>query len=381
MIKEVVYTTEDASEWSSVLPDEESAFGSVEFARVVEQHLGYRARLYVLQDDTSLIAYPFLMRPIRSSLLSEEICGRVSDTVSPDFTGPLARGTPTRALVVEFQKRLSAFLSSQNVVTEFIRLHPWKAFTGALRWQCLQVDREIVYIDLTWPEERLWRASFNGACRKNINRSRRENVRIFAARTMGDIREFYRVYVDTMKQRNALGHYFFSLDYFAAIFDQLRGSARFVLAEYRNQVVAGTLYLHDRDDVYSYLGGADSNFQQVRPTNAIIYDTILWGQREGKKRLILGGGYSPNDGILRFKASFSPQRSNFLVYRCVHLSEKYDALCRSWSSIYGRAAQTAAYFPRYRLLPSSEAQDSCYAARAAAPEPVETDCTNQIGGS
>lgn len=371
MLKEAVYTTEDATEWSSVLPDQESAFGSVEFARVVEQHLGYQARLYVLQDHTSLIAYPFLMRPIRSSLLSEETCGGVSDTTSPDFTGPLAQGTPTRSLAVEFPKRLSRVFSSQDVVAEFIHLHPWKAFTGALRGHGLQFDREIVYIDLTSPEEQLWRTSFNHACRKNINRSRRENVRIFEARTTGDIREFYRLYIETMKQRHALEHYFFSLDYFSAIFDQLRGSARFALAEYRNQVVAGTLYLHDRDDVYSYLGGADSNFQQVRPTNAIIYDTILWGTRQGKKRLILGGGYSPNDGIFRFKASFSPQRANFLVYRRVHLSEQYDALCRSWSSTYGRDVQAAAYFPRYRFLPNSEPQGSCYAAPAAAPESVE----------
>jgi lipid II:glycine glycyltransferase (peptidoglycan interpeptide bridge formation enzyme) len=272
---------------------------------------------------------------------------------------------------MEFPESLSAFLSSQDVVAEFVHLHPWKAFTGALRGDCLQFDREIVYIDLTWPEEQLWRSSFNYACRKNIDRSRRENVRIFEARTMGDIREFHRLYIHTMKERNAMKHYFFSLDYFSAIFDRLRGSARFVLAEYRNQVVAGTLYLHDRDDVYSYLGGADANFQHVRPTNAVIYDTLLWAKCQGKKRLILGGGYSPDDGVIRFKATFSPQRANFLVYRCVHQSEKYDALCRSWCRMYGRDVQASDYFPRYRLLPTSEPRSPCYAAPAAAPESIE----------
>jgi lipid II:glycine glycyltransferase (peptidoglycan interpeptide bridge formation enzyme) len=263
-------------------------------------------------------------------------------------------------LAAEFPKRLSRFLSSQHVVTEFIHLHPWKSFTKALRQHCLQFDREIVYVDLTWPEDRLWRHSFNHACRKNINRSRREHVRVFEARTVNDIREFHRVYVETMKNRKALPHYFFSLDYFAAIFEQLRGNARFTLAEYRDQVIAGTLYLHDRDDVYSYLGGSDVNFQHVRPTNAIIYDTIVWGQRQGKKRLILGGGHSVDDGIFRFKASFSPQRARFLVYRCIHLSEKYDALCRSWSRMYGPDVQTAGYFPRYRFLPNSESVESLY---------------------
>ena len=96
MLKEAVYTTEDANQWGSVLPDRESAFGSVAFATVIERHMGYQARLYVLQDQTSLIAYPFFMRPIRSSLLSEQTCGRVSDTTSPDFTGPhRARDTNT----------------------------------------------------------------------------------------------------------------------------------------------------------------------------------------------------------------------------------------------------------------------------------------------
>lgn len=188
---------------------------------------------------------------------------------------------------------------------------------------------------------------------------------------MGDIREFHRLYVQTMKERNALKHYFFSLDYFSAIFDRLRGSARFALAEYKNQVVAGTLYLHDRDDVYSYLGGADASFQHVRPTNAVIYDTVLWAKTHGKQRLILGGGYSPDDGVIRFKSSFSPQRANFLVYRCVHQSEKYDALCRSWFRLHGRDVQTAGYFPQYRFLPNSEPRGSCYAAPAAAPESIE----------
>jgi serine/alanine adding enzyme len=369
MFREAVYTTENAVQWDSVLPSHVSAFGSVQFARVIEELLGYQAQLYVLQERGSLIAYPFVMRPIRSALLAEASCCRFSDTASPDFTGPVARGVPTSPLAAAFPSRVSSFFSSQGVVTEFIHVHPWKAFTRALHPQCLQFDREIVYVDLTVPEEQLWRHSFTHACRKNIKRSRQENVRVFEARTLDDVREFYRLYTATMKQRRALEHYFYSLDYFTAIFERLRGSARFAMAEYRNELVAATLYLHDKDDVYSYLGGADASFQHVRPTNAVVYDTIVWGQRQGKKRLILGGGYSPDDGIFRFKASFSVHRADFLVYRRVHLPETYDALCRSHSSVYGREAQPAGYFPRYRV-PRFEPRSSCRGSTAAASESV-----------
>ena len=369
MLREAVYTTDDTAGWSSALPAGESVFGSVQFANVVREHLGCEPRLYVLQDSASLIAYPFFMRSIRPAFLGED-CGRLRDTTSPDFTGPLARGTPTRSLAVELPTRLSTFFSSQDVVSEFIHLHPWKALTRALRGHELQFDREIVYIDLTATEEQLWRHSFNHACRKNITRSKRENVRVFEARTTGDVREFHRLYIDTMKMRNARAQYFYPLDFFVSIFDQLRGAARFALAEYRDQLVAGTLYLHDRDDVYSYLGGADARFQHVRPTNAVVYDTILWGQREGKKRLILGGGHAPNDGIVRFKASFSAHRASFFVYRCIHLPETYDALCRACSEVQGGELGTGTYFPRYRLLAHSGPHEAPGDSAGAAPESV-----------
>src|SRR6267143_679797 len=353
MFKELVYTTHDSTRWRSVLPAQDNVFASVEFAQIIERYLDRKAQLYILKNGNAQIAYPFFFRPVRSLPAGEDFGAGLSDTVSPEFTGPLSQGGPVSPVAVEFPKRFRAFAVSQSVVAEFIHLHPWKALSSALPRDGLQFSREIVYVDLTWPEHQLW-PSFSHACRKNINRSQRENVRVFEAQTLGDVREFYRVYVQTMKYRNALRHYYFSLDYFWSIFEDLRVNARFVLAEYRNQIVAGTLYLHDRDDVYSYLGGADHNFQHVRPTNAIIYETILWSKRRGTKRLILGGGYSPNDGICRVKASFSPERMRFFVYKRVHLPEEYAALCRSWASTYGRDSESTGYIAPYRSLTAPE---------------------------
>ena len=46
----------------------------------------------------------------------------------------------------------------------------------------------------------------------------------------------------------------FTHEYFEAIRGQLGADARFVLAEYKGQVIAATLYLYDETDVFWYLG-------------------------------------------------------------------------------------------------------------------------------
>jgi hypothetical protein len=83
----------------------------------------------------------------------------------------------------------------------------------------------------------------------------------------------------------------------------------------------------------------------------VVYDTLQWAKTHGKRRLILGGGYTPDDGIFRFKASFSPLRARFQVYRQVHMPEHYRALCSAWAEHYGTPAASNGYFPAYRALP------------------------------
>jgi serine/alanine adding enzyme len=273
------------------------------------------------------------------------------DTISPEYTGPWAEGFSTLPGV--FQAQFALLCRQEKLVAEFAHLHPWNWCTACAEPSAVSFDREIVYLDLTLSEDQLWHESYTYACRKNIARTQKENVRVFTASTAEHVREFYRIYTHTMDRNNALEHYYFPLDYFQAFFEQMPQHARFVLAEWRDQIVAATLYLHDDVDVYSYLGGADQTFQQIRPTNAVVYDTIRWAQQQGKRRLILGGGYKPDDGIFRFKASFSPLRARFHVYRQIHLPDEYHALCIAWEKYHGMPIPETGYFPAYRSIPRS----------------------------
>ena len=332
-------TISDVSQWRRILPAQRSVFGSVEYARIGQEHTGYEARLFAVTSETGSIAFPFFLRPLDGLPFFGALNRTWSDILSPEYTGPLAL-TDDLVLMQAFRERLDRMCQEQGIIAEFAHLHPWNWQAHCFHSDDVDIDREIVYVDVTLSEEHLWRRSLTYACRKNLRRARQEHIR-----------EFYRIYTHTMARNKALSRYYFPCSYFEAFFEQMPDQAHFVLAEYRDQIVAATLYLHDDVDVYSYLGGADQTFQQIRPTNAVVYATINWARQHGKRRLILGGGYRPNDGIFRFKASFSPLRARFRVYRHVHLSNEYAQACRAWSAFYGEREIAASYFPAYRFIP------------------------------
>lgn len=338
-------TTRDAGEWEAALPAAASVFGSLGFARVQEALGGVKARLLVGEADGVRLAYPLLLRPLPAELGSPAEARW--DTATPPFTGPLL--APRDGDGAPLADEIAAALAAEGVVAEFAHLHPWDGRAELIGGA--ELDREIVWVDTTLDEERLWRESYSRACRKNVKRAEREGVRVRAARDEDDIAEFHRIYIATMERNEALPSYFFELEYFLAIHRELPDNARFALAERDGQVIAATLYLHDDADVYSYLGGADHAHQQVRPTNAVVHETIRWARESGRRRLVLGGGYRPGDGIFRFKASFSPERAELRLAKRVHMPAAYDELVAAWAARHG--AQPDGYFPLYRAHPPS----------------------------
>jgi serine/alanine adding enzyme len=338
----------DEARWQEALPAGESVFGSVGFAAVQRDHRGADPHLFVLGSPQGPIALPLMLRSVADLDLDAGVGRDLFDAATPEYTGPLAAGPPDAAVRRAFADELSRWCAASGIVTEFEHLHPWRARTELLDTAAIEREREIVYVDLTQDPERMWRESFTHAARKNVQRARREGVRVFAAASEADVRELHRIYTLTMDRQGASDRHRFRHEYFAAIRERLPDNSRILLAEHDGRVVAATLYLHDGADAYSYLGGADHDAQRVRPTNAIVDEMIRWARAQGKQRLILGGGYSPGDGIFRFKSSFSPLRASFEVYRRVHLPDAYAALVEAWRGRHPGSRDPAGFFPPYR---------------------------------
>lgn len=353
MIKTYTLTTNDAERWRAVLPVDLCVPGSLEYLRICERQFGHAARLFVVEDEHPIAAYPYLVRPAAGLPFANGAGARCIDTTTPEYRGPiwLNGGPPPGADASWFPSLFARHCAGQRIIAEFAHLHPWIA-EEMLDPQCITADREIVYVDLTWTEEEIWMRSLSSDARRQTKQGQKAGVRVRRAESPDDVRAFYGLYTGTMERRQALGRYFFPLEYFMAFFETMPANAFFLLAEFEGRPVAGGLYFQDRTEVYWHLSAADREFGHVRPVNVYLFESIRQALGKGRKRMILGGGYASDDGVFRFKANFSPLRARFCTYRRIHDPAAYAALTDAWSAFHGEAPPRNGFFPAYRALPS-----------------------------
>jgi serine/alanine adding enzyme len=341
-------TLDDAEAWKRWLPADRSVFGSLEFAQIMAQSPSCDPRLFVFSDETCRIAYPFVVRPVAHIPDLDTATGEWFDITSPDYTGPIVVEGTAPTDPTAFQRSFHEYCVGEGIVAEFARLHPWLASYQQLDADQVSVNRDIVYIDLTQSLEELWSKSLSDRCRKSVRKAERSGIRIIRDNSFRAIEEFFRIYVETMHRRHAAERYNFPLSYFQSFGTTLDVNSEFVLAMHEDQVVAASLYLFDKDDLYAYLGGLDVVYQDLRPRNSLTYEMAVWGKSQGMKRLILGGGYTPDDGIFKHKASYSPLRAKFSVYKQVHLPEVYSYLCECNDIPRSITEDRSGFFPAYR---------------------------------
>jgi hypothetical protein len=345
-----VLTTKEPEKWRKYCGDR-MVFALPEYAALKERHLGIRASLFVVSDGSGAAVHPMFRKATIQVAGEPELW----DSTTPEYTGPYLVGNPRDLprLSEAFAHALREHLTQEHIVTQFGHLHPWECRFEFLSSEDIRVNRDIVFVDLTRSPEDVWENSFSHACRKNIRKSEREGVRVFRGCTSSDTAEFARIYRMTMERNNALSSYYLPDSHFEWFREAMPQNAIFLLAEYKGAPVAATLYLHDSSYMFSYLGGADETYQHVRPTNAVVYGAVQLGKALGLRALVLGGGYRPDDGIFRFKSTFSPSTVSFSTYEHVHMPDQYEQLCR----LAGVSAdeRLSGCFPPYRQTRPGEA--------------------------
>ena len=157
-------------------------------------------------------------------------------------------------------------------------------------------------IDLCRGKEALFKG-FDGAVRRAIRKAIRTGLRVEFSNRFDSVRTFYALHCLTRRRHGLPPQPF-------RFFENV---ARYVLAQGRGFVatvrredkpVAAAVFFHHRRKVFYKFGASDYAFQQSRPNNILLWETINRCAENGFDSLHLGRTSLANEGLRRFKLGF-----------------------------------------------------------------------------
>jgi hypothetical protein len=294
------------------------------------------------------ILFPLIVRPICSEPWGRGE-GEICDLVSPyGYGGPFGWG-PYH--VETFWSGFEQWVQVIRAVSLFTRFSLFKDHLIPFSGDTL-VKSRCVIVSLEKPVDMLLR-SYDKAARENVHQAERAGVTLEPDPECRRLEEFLTVYYSTMNRLGALPMYYFQKSFFEKLLAQLPGRVALFHALHNQRIVSTELLLMSHNHIYSFLGGSLEEGLQLRANPLLRHGVNLWGKAQGRQQVVLGGGYSGEDSLLRFKQRYAPSGSvSFTVGAQIFNSHVYQTLIdkraawerersNQWSPAYG-------FFPTYR---------------------------------
>lgn len=352
----------DADRWDAALREIPGAdvYFTPAWARLFSALDGDQALGALWESKRGRVVFPLQIRPLdRLPFWSSEWLGGLAgapayDAVSPyGYSGPLADASAREApdLINEFTRALWEELRARRVVSLFIRFHPLAKNT-----KYFQVDgidpalrSETIFIDLGGA----WYKGVTSKCRYEVRKSERRGAIVEVSEDPGDWQAFGDLYRATMKSRNARNWYVFPQSFLEETRRLLGHGVFLLVGRHEGRVVAGSLFLEGFGKSHYHLSGVLPEASGLGVSNRIIVEAARLCASRGSATLHLGGGVSPEDGLHKFKASFSPLRAVWDKARvvldieaCAALEEGRRKFLRARGMT--EAGESSGFFPAYR---------------------------------
>lgn len=228
-----------------------------------------------------------------------------------------------------------------GIVSEFVRFSLYSNSRDRYYGQVVMRTNNIVReLDRPMAEMRM---DFEHKVRKNLKKAEASGLEFVVDQNGNRLAEFLNIYYATMDRNHAENNYYFRESFFHQI-EALNGNFVYFHVLLDGKVISTELVLTGSENMYSYLGGTNGDYFAYRPNDFLKYHIICWGQEQGYRRFILGGGYGADDGIYRYKKSFAPTGIiPFYTGQHVFNETAYNELLNMRVDL-----PESGFFPRYR---------------------------------
>jgi hypothetical protein len=294
-------------------------------------------------NNTTKIFYPFIKRTV----LFED--RDIFDIVTPyGYGGPFIEGYASG--VNHFYKDFSDYCNKNGIITETIRFHPliWNhnSFKNIID---VQYIRQTTTVSLIPPLEKI-RENYSEMNKRNIKKAKRNAIHCYVAeKSLENIKIFSDMYKETMDRNHAGNFYYFDDSFFMEQLKDTGISKNFLLfAKYSDQIIAGVIVMVGQKFSHYHFGASKAGFLDLRPNNLLFDYMIEFSKSMGTTSLHLGGGYQENDGLYKFKSSFSNNNNSpYYIGRKIHNLSIYTEIMEKFKKNYEVDED---YFPAYRGL-------------------------------
>lgn len=266
--------------------------------------------------------------------------GKFYDLCSPyGYGGFLGNVSDYELLLSEY----TDFCQNNGFISEFVRFNLFSDYCKFFGGEVVPITHNIVR-SLDGPIEDIW-MDFKPKVRKNVKKAQKMGVVVKAESSGLLFSDFKRIYDGTMKRNNASEGFYFSNTFFETL-NQMKENIMYFHAEYEGKIISTELVLYSNENAYSFLGGTDSDYYELRPNDLIKYEIIKWAKENGLNNFVLGGGYGEDDGIYKYKESFAPNGvCDFYIGRAIYNIGLYEDLVKMREP---DLKKESGFFPLYR---------------------------------
>lgn len=234
--------------------------------------------------------------------------------------------------------------SKNQIVSEFVRFHPVLQNQSRAHnfYEVVPLGNTIA-MDLTSPEA-IW-ANLTSKNRNMIRKARKFGIKIYSGRCPVLYETFREIYNATMDKDNATSYYYFNVEFYNSLLNDLPQNAQAFYAQLDDKIIAASIILSANGRLSYHLSGSRQEYQNLAPTNLLLYEAALWGCANGCKTFHLGGGVgSGEDSLYAFKKAFyRGEPYHYYIGKKIFLSEVYEKLIAMRTNL-----PESGFFPRYR---------------------------------
>lgn len=289
----------------------------------------------------------FILRPVKWQLDGQTWY----DAVTPyGYGGPVVLAcTEIKKLMEAYHKAFTAYCLEHNIVCEFIRFHLFDNVDVREHYygETVNVLNNVV-VDTALDYDTI-RMNYEHKVRKNVNKAIRNNLTMCIEQNLDHLDGFLDIYYATMDRNHASDYYYFKRTYFEDIARLLPENYVYFHVMKDGRVISTELVLCSQDYAYSFLGGTNEEYYDLRPNDFLKDAVIRWCSETGRKHFVLGGGYHKDDGIYRYKRSFTQAPDvPFFVGRAILNPDAYDRFIELRAAEEPALDRNSAYFPLYR---------------------------------